>query len=363
MKIMHIITRFNSGGTATWLNELVRGDSFSTESLVLVVGNCSPNEKEGIPEENFEVVRLPDLQRAPNLYRDLKAFLRLTAIIHHHRPNIVNTHTFKAGVIGRLACAIPGNRSVRVVHTFHGHLKYGYFSPAFSRLILFLEQKLERVTDGFIVAGSQLLQELRESKLLEKSMYRVILPGLESDNFREIRSKCSGKKIGWIGRLTQIKRPDRVLEVAILLPELEFYIGGSGELEAQLRKDLPRNVHLVGWVDPKVFWQEMSAGLLTSDNEATPYAIIEGNMAGVPFVATQVGSVADVVVDGENGFLAETNSIDLAMKLQKLMSDKSDCQRLGLNARNLALKKFSRERFQREHNDFYIEVMNGRHFR
>lgn len=362
MKIMHIITRFNSGGTATWLNELVRGDSFSTDILTLVVGNCSPNEKEGVPEKNFEVITLSDLRRAPNLYRDLKAFFRLTAIIRHHHPDIVNTHTFKAGVIGRLACAIPGNRSVRVVHTFHGHLKYGYFNPVISRLIIFLEQKLEGVTDGFIVAGHQIFQELRESKLLRKSLYKVILPGLESQNFRELRNKSYGNKVGWIGRLTQIKRPDRVLEVARILPELEFYIGGSGELEAQLRKDLPRNVHLAGWVDPKVFWQEMSAGLLTSDNEATPYAIIEGNMAGVPFVATRVGSVVDVVDDGENGYLAETNSVDLAKKLNKLMEDKSRLQRLSESAQTLSHKKFSLERFQREHRDFYIEVMRGRHF-
>ncbi len=361
MKVLHIITRFNSGGTATWLNQLVTRKDFTENEIHLIFGNCSSNEKEATPSSNFKVTRIRGLRRTINPVFDLVALLNLMLVIRKIKPDIVNTHTFKAGLLGRLACRIASRKSV-VIHTVHGHLKYGYFSPLISDFILFLERKLERITDGFIVAGNQLLGELKESGLLEKSLYKVILPGLERNAQKGFGNKRLGNKIGWVGRLTQIKRPDRVLDVAKLLPDFEFYMAGSGELEEQLQKDLPRNVHLVGWVDPKDFWQEMSAGLLTSDNEATPYAIIEGNMAGVPFVATNVGSVADVVDDGENGYLAETVSADLAKKLNKLMADKSDCHRLGVNARNLSLKKFSRERFQREHSDFYIEVMKGRHF-
>ncbi len=356
-----MITRFNSGGTATWLNQLVIGREFIDNEIHLIFGNCSSSEKEAIPSSNFKVTRIRGLRRSINPLYDLVALLNLMLVIRKIKPDIVNTHTFKAGLLGRLACRIASRKSV-VIHTVHGHLKYGYFSSFFSRSIMVLEGELERITDGFIVAGNQLLRELKESGLLENSLYKVILPGLEPNSLKEISDKQLGNKIGWVGRLTQIKRPDRALEVARLLPELEFYIAGSGELENQLRSDQPRNVHLEGWVNPEDFWQKMSAGLLTSDNEATPYAIIEGNMAGVPFVATNVGSVADVVEDGENGYLAETDSADLARKLDKLLADKSELHRFGVNARNSSFKKFSRERFQREHSDFYIEVMKERHF-
>lgn len=358
MKIVHIISRFNSGGTATWLNELVKGSCFSNDKVMLVIGSCSPSEMEGVPDETFEVIRLREMQRRLNPYLDLRALVKLIKILRRSNPDIVNTHTFKAGILGRFACSFPGNRSIKVIHTVHGHLKYGYFNPFISKSILIVERLMQRLTNGFIVSGFKLLGEIQEEGLLLDTRNKVILPGLEPQVLKldsEVEHKM---RVGWLGRLSPIKRPERVLEIANLLPNYEFFIAGSGEMEALLRARLSSNVHLVGWVSPTVFWKDKSVGLLTSDNEATPYAIIEGNMAGVPFVATNVGSVADVVIDGQNGFLAETKVKDLASKLEKLLSDENELERMGKCARDFAHSKFSLERFQKEHRDFYVNIMN-----
>ena len=357
MKILHVIPRFNSGGTATWLNQLALGETFSQDQVYLAFGPCGSNESEEIVSDGYRVCRIASLRRSINPLLDIRALFSLCLLIRRINPDILNTHTFKAGILARLASKLVGKNSMQVVHTIHGHLKYGYFSPSISRLITFLERVLERITDGFIVAGNRLLLELEEENLLKSSFYEVILPGFDSDQIGRSKRSESAVQIGWIGRLTKIKRPDRVLEVARLIPEYSFLIAGSGELEGSLRKEMPSNVRLLGWVDPVTFWQGISAGLLTSDNEATPYAIIEANMAGIPFVATDVGSVSDVLLDGENGFLSEGDPKQLASKLKKLIEDESTLERFSQNAFEISREKFAVKRFQTEHRNFYLKLL------
>jgi glycosyltransferase involved in cell wall biosynthesis len=358
MKILHIITRFNSGGTATWLNQLVDGELPKREENYLAFGKCSISESEAIPHECFQMIRIGNLQREINPLRDIRAVIELIQVIKSLKPDLVNTHTFKAGIVGRIAVKLAKSKSTTVVHTIHGHLKYGYFNPLISQLILRIEKSLERITDGFIVAGHKLLKELHDESLLRNRTFKVILPGFRCTQFHSKRKENARIKVGWLGRLTQIKRPDRVVDLAILLPDIDFYVGGSGELEPEITQESPLNLHIVGWTDPNKFWSDKDIGLLTSDNEATPYAIIEGNMHGVPFVATNVGSVEDVVVDNVNGFLASTDSKDLARKIRRLVEDYELRIQMSAMAKSLAWEKFDVNRFQAEHRDFYIHVMN-----
>ena len=360
MRILHIITRFNSGGTATWLNQLIDRKLLANEENYLAFGRCSDSEAEAIPHESFETIRVRNLQREISPLRDARAVIELIQIIRNLKPDLVNTHTFKAGLVGRIAVKMAKIKSTAVVHTVHGHLKYGYFNPLVSRLILGIEIALERITDGFIVAGHKLFNELQDGGLLRNSTIKVILPGFRVTQFPSKQEGNARIKVGWLGRLTQIKRPDRVVDLARLLPDVDFYIGGSGELEPEITQKSPVNLHFVGWADPNKFWSDKDIGLLTSDNEATPYAIIEGNMHGVPFVATNVGSVEDVVVDNVNGLLAKTDSKDLALKIRRLVEDYELRIQMSAMAKSLSLEKFDIDRFQAEHRDFYIHVMNER---
>jgi glycosyltransferase involved in cell wall biosynthesis len=358
MKILHIITRFNSGGTATWLNQLMDGDVFEGDENYLSFGRCSRSEIEAIPRQKFRVIRIKNLQRQISPWRDVKALFELMNLIRKLNPDVVNTHTFKAGTVGRVAVKFSGKKSIIMVHTVHGHLKYGYFNPLVSKVILTVERFMERLTDGFIVAGHKLLQELQDENLLRNSIVKVILPGFRSSRTKSGHVAEEKIKVGWLGRLTQIKRPDRVVQIARLLPNIDFFMGGSGELENEVTQYSPKNLHFVGWVDPNEFWSDKDIGLLTSDNEATPYAIIEGNMNGIPFVATRVGSVEDVVVNEVNGFLTKQNSQEMANRIGVLAENSELRTQMGRQALNLAEEKFGVARFQEEHRDFYRRLMD-----
>ena len=363
MKILHCITRFNQGGTVTWLNQLMMPGVFDSDEVFLLFGACSSNEIEGTPAPGYKVLRSKFLKRAINPLGDFRAILEIRKVFEKIRPDILVTHTFKAGLVARIgAMTIVSHKRPRVVHTIHGHLQYGYFGNLGSRVTVFLEKRLERFTDFFIVAGTRLMKEVKASGQLRKSKCAVILPGIDSSAFKE-RTKGlepQGRmQIGWLGRMARIKRPDRLVEIAKRIPEADFQVGGTGELEISTRESAPSNMTLVGWANPSDFWQNVDIGLLTSDNEATPYSIIEGSLCGVPFVASDVGSVSDALADGETGYLVRTDVESFVAKIQILIRDSNIRRKFGSQARELSLGRFGISRFQREHREIFLKVMNG----
>jgi len=356
MVVVHCITRFNQGGTVTWLNNLLANQ----ERAYLVAGTCSDNEREGIPHSNFELIRVPCMKRSINPYRDFVALISLIRIFKRIQPDLLVTHTFKAGVLARIAIRLsPLRDSTTVVHTYHGHLQYGYFSNFSSRLITWVEKKLELITDGFVVNGVRVSKELVDVGLLRKP-HLAILPGVELAP--AVRHHVADEvdrrlTVGWLGRLTEIKRPDRVISQADRFSNVRFLIGGEGELAGELKAVAPSNVEFLGWTTPSVFWPRVDIGLLTSENEAAPFSLVEAALYGVPCVATSVGSVADVISDGETGFLVLPSDESISEKLGHLIEDEELRRKMSTNARNRALHEFSIETFREKQRAFFRELM------
>jgi len=354
MKILHIITRFNQGGTVSWLNSL----SGLAETEILAVGNCSPGESEGAFDSKFKVTRIKYLQREPRILHDFLALTRLIRLVRQIRPTIVNTHTFKAGALGRLAVFLSGlRRDTKVIHTFHGHHHYGYFSNVMVWIINVVEHLLRRVTDCYIINGRQVELDLISEGMFKSKSHFVILPGVKIQ--KEIRSRVSdgAVKAGWLGRLTKIKRPERFLEIARRLPNIEFHVGGAGELEFELRKNAPSNVFFHGWVAPETFWNCMDIAILTSDNEAAPFSLAEAASFGLPCIASDVGSVSDIVVDKISGFLVQNDIEEFADKISQLVMDVELRARMGRYSWDRSKQIFSIDKFRSDHLSVYNKAL------
>lgn len=356
MVVVHCITRFNQGGTVTWLNNLLLGQ----ERAFLIAGSCSSDEREGIPHSNFDLIRIPSMKRSINPWRDLIALISLVKTFRRIRPELLVTHTFKSGMLARIAIKIALLKNyTKVVHTYHGHLQYGYFWIFGSRIVTWIEKTLESITDGFVVNGFKVSEELREAGLLGKP-FLVILPGVNKPPGAHISDGNTANKeltIGWLGRLTGIKRPDRLLSQARRFSKVRFLIGGEGELESDLRSAAPSNVEFLGWTSPSSFWPKVDIGLLTSENEAAPFSLVEAALYGVPCVATDVGSVSDVITDGETGFLASPTDDSISEKLGRLLEDEELRRRMSINAKNRAMDEFSIESFREKHRLFFEQIM------
>ena len=298
--------------------------------------------------------RVPGLGRSPRPGDDLRALAFLVGEFRRSRPDVVHTHTAKAGALGRVAAALAG--VPHVVHTYHGHLLSGYFSPATTRAVTLTERVLARRTSRIITVGSQVRDDLLAAGIGRTGQYAVIAPGValppapSRDAAREILGLPGGPVVASVGRLIGIKRPDRLLEVARLLPDVTFVVAGEGPLLEQTRRAAPGNVRFLGWrADVETVWAAADVALLTSDNEGMPVSLIEAALCGTPAVATDVGSVREVV--GPSGEVTAPDPVALASAVRRVLT-------LDLRpaTRARAENRFGVEQMIEAHRDLYAAL-------
>jgi glycosyltransferase involved in cell wall biosynthesis len=368
VKTLRIIARLNIGGPARHAVILDEGLRCRGTDTLLVYGQLEPGES-GLDDEaavrRLRAIRLPDLGRRIRPWSDLRALGRLLRIVFAERPDVVHTHTAKAGTLGRLA-AFAFNATRRrgrrclVVHTVHGNVLSGYFGPAGSLAVRLAERLLARVTDCIITLSPRQREEIvTRFRVAPASRVRVVPLGLELDGLLAL-PPCGGGGLraalglapddivfGYIGRFVPIKNLPALLEaLAIALaraPSIRLVLVGDGPLRSELHQrvatlGVEHAVRFVGWQrDLPAVYATVDAVVLSSSNEGTPLALIEAMAAGRPVIATEVGGVADVVADAETGLLVPPgDSRRLADALVLLAGDAATRQRLASAGRQAA---------------------------
>jgi len=369
VKVMQIIARMNVGGPAVIVAELMRGLDKSAFEQILVTGYCDENESDYLDTvaTDIKATRIAGLGRSVSLIADLKAFFGLVSLIRKFKPDVIHTHTAKAGVLGRLASLLAGRGAVRV-HTFHGHLLHGYFNFAITQIVILIEKFFAARTSVLIAIGSKVKDDLIAAGIGRIDKYRVFFPGLPAP---KSYSKVGAQQaIGissevlyctFVGRLTQIKRPDRLLDVAAECKkrgvDLRFLVAGEGELFESSKARCEReqlNVTFFGWRnDIEQIFAASDLAILTSDNEGIPLTLIQAAQAGLPIVATDVGSISDIVINESNGYLTETSAIAIADAIEKLVRDEQLRKLMGQAGKARATQYFSLERMVNDHSDLY----------
>ena len=369
VKVLHVVTRMNTGGVAVLLDDLMSSFDPRLVEATLLTGSCDETEEDylSVRKQSYRLIRVACLQKKFNPQKDIQAFLEIRRLIKSLYIDVVHTHTSKAGFLGRLAASTVKPRSVRV-HTFHGHLLTGYFSSWKTRLVYSIEKFLELFTDSFVAMGSQVRKDLESIGLGKRAKFKVFFPGLPSRVFepkliarKELGFAENGTYVLFVGRMTAIKRPDRLLDSIKELVErkvdIQVLAAGDGELLASLRdravqEDLP--IVFLGWrSDISKLISASDIAILTSDNEAVPLTLIEASMAGLPLVSTNVGSVSDVLVNDLNGYLVDSEPAALADALQKLAIDPVLREIMGKAGRERASRYFSLEKMCADHTELY----------
>ena len=361
-----MIARYNQGGTAGWLSVLIEGQRLEGHEVVLLAGKVQAKEVEDGRFRDLGGMHIQGLGRSISVFQDLKVFWALRKMLLEIDPDLMNTHTAKAGLVGRLAARSIFKSKIAVVHTFHGHILYGYFGRIQTNIFVQLEKILCRLTDVILVSGLKVKSELVSKKIGRETQFIVIRPGvppIATLPRNSARQKLSISEdqiiIGWLGRLSEVKRPDRVLELAELFPNFIFLLGGDGELSESLRQKAPKNVILTGWTTPTDIWSVSDIALLTSANEAQPISLIEAASAGLPLVGEDVGSVSEVIQNNVNGYLA--HDLDSRIKaIQKLASDPELRHQMGEAAKKTAVKLFGVEQFLDTHKLAYEKAIKIR---
>jgi len=319
VRVARIITRLNVGGPAyqaALLNCRLPERGYET---LLIHGQVSPGEdsfRSLLDRYPGPVYQSRRLARPIRPLRDTLALSELVGVLRRFKPDIVHTHTAKAGVLGRIAAKIAGARVL--VHTYHGHVLEGYFRPAVARTFLRTEKMMARMTDRLVGISPRLTRELCDRyRLAPEARFVTLELGLDLARFLNLPPRGRMRRqsnipdtafvLGTLGRLVPIKNHRRMIAAfGRLTPsipdhDLHLVIGGTGPLENELKAqaralNLDRRVHFPGLVeDLEAFYADIDLALLTSDNEGTPVTLLEAQAAGKFCVAPDVGGVGDIL--------------------------------------------------------------------
>jgi glycosyltransferase involved in cell wall biosynthesis len=369
--ILRVATRLAVGGPARNALLLSRGlaDEYAT---TLATGTPAPGEGE-LTDPAVPVVRVP-LVRPVSPRLDGRAFAAVRRLLASRRPALVHSHMAKAGTIARVAAPTVRPRP-RIVHTFHGHVLDGYFSPAVQAAFRAAERSLARVTDAIVAVSEEVRDELLELRIGRPEQFYVIPVGLDLDALTGVASPSGTLRstlgldeatplVGAVGRLVPIKDHETLLGALTSIPEAHLAVVGDGELRSKLEarareRGLAERVHFTGWVDdmPAVL-SDLDVVALTSRNEGTPLSLIEAGAAARPVVATDVGGVRSIVEHGETGMLCEPGAPEqVALRLGELLGSPALRNRLGAAARARVTARFGQDRLLSDMRALYADLL------
>ena len=373
IKVLQVIARMNVGGPAVLVADLIRNFDSKVVDSVLVTGFCDQNESDYLDEvaTDLKAIRISGLGRSVSPIRDLNAFYHLIKEIRRFKPDVIHTHTAKAGVLGRVAGLIAAPSAKRV-HTFHGHLLHGYFGKGKTQIVITVERLLALSAARLIAIGNSVKRDLLEVGVGSEVKYEVIFPGLQS---LHIHPKMEARKLlgidsdktyfVFVGRLAQIKRPDRLLDIARFLkvnyPNSHILIAGAGEL-LNITKSVANSEQLpvtfLGWRnDIDLILSASDIAILCSDNEGIPLTLIQASQAGLPIVSTDVGSVSDIVIDGVTGYLTEVSSEGLIQGISTLLENPELRHTFGKAGQERAREFFSSRAMVERHQRLYSQSL------
>jgi glycosyltransferase involved in cell wall biosynthesis len=388
MKIVRVIARLNVGGPARHVVLLDRGLRARGHDTLLVHGSIESGEaslEHLANASGLRTLKIPELGRSISPLSDVRAFLQLARTIFREAPDVVHTHTAKAGTLGRLAAlAFNATRSRRrrciIVHTFHGHVLSGYFGRAGNALVRLTERILGAATDRVVAISPRQRRELVDTFRVAPEARTAVVPlgldlaallaqGADAPSLRrELQIDADAIVIGYVGRFVPIKNIAAiVVAFAAASPHetnMWLLLAGDGPMRAEIESQAARcgiaeRVRFLGWTeDLPALYATLDICALSSLNEGTPVAIIEAMAASRAVVSTAVGGVADVIDDGRTGLLVESGDVNaLAAALRRLAANRTERLTLGAEARRDAARRFSSGRLVDDIDRLYCEAL------
>jgi glycosyltransferase involved in cell wall biosynthesis len=386
VKVLRLIARLNVGGPTLHVAYLTRGLAPLGYETTLATGRVGPNEGSMdyvADETGVQPLFIGSLQRNVSVVADVAALVRLVALIRSLRPDVLHTHTAKAGALGRAAAMLAGRaRPGVVVHTYHGHVLTGYFPALTSRVFLRVERFLARSTSALVAVSPEVRDDLVRLGVAPISKFVVVRLGLDlerrvaapADARRQVREELGVADdqflVTWLGRMTAIKRVDDLLVAFADLRgrgvDAVLALVGDGpnrETLARLAEELgvADAVRFTGFRrDVGSVYRASDVVALSSANEGTPVSLIEALAAGCAVVTTDVGGAVDVVDRGRAGLLVPAgDTTAFAARLEELARDPELRRELGAAGREHVFARYSVERLVGDIDRLYRSLLGA----
>lgn len=413
MKIVRVIARLNVGGPARHVVWLTHGLQDAEYESLLVAGTVPPSEEDMsyfAAQLGVAPVLIPEMSRELSA-KDALAIWKLYRLCIRERPDIIHTHTAKAGTVGRVAgllycwltpwTLLGRPRACRFVHTYHGHIFHSYYGPLKTRLFLLIERILARlVTDRIVVLSEQQRREINEDFRVGRAGQISVVPlGLDLTAFSQWKQRGQSFRdefgvganeilIGIIGRLTEIKDHEFFLRVVADFKArfssdssvpVRFIVIGDGPLRNTLEQQaaslgLSEDVIFTGSrKDPENFYPALDIVALSSRNEGTPLTLIEAMANARPVISTAVGGVVDLLGVPTSGEAGEQFTLcergirvppeaasAFAAGLAKLVADATLRHEIGERGLQFVTGYYSMDRLLRDIRSLYADLLKER---
>jgi glycosyltransferase involved in cell wall biosynthesis len=385
MRVTHLITRLIVGGAQENTTASVLGLRAKPGLDVDLVAGPTLG-REGSLEPLFAgcpgaLTIVPELIRPVHPWKDCVALRKLTQLLHARRPEIVHTHSGKAGILGRLAAARA--RVPIIIHTIHGP-SFGSFQGSLANLLFrAAERYAARVTTHFIVVADAMRQQYLAAGIGSLQQYTKILSGfalepfLSSTHDPQLRARLGlgpdDVVIGKIARLFKLKGHDDLLAVAPELvrqcPRVKFLLVGDGPWRGRLERRarslrVQEHVVFTGLVSPDAvpaLVGVMDLLVHLSLREGLPRALPQALAAARPVVAYDCDGAREVCIEGGTGFLLQSGDLSgLRDRLLQLARDPRLRQRLGQRGQQMVRERFGAQRMVDDLHELYLRLAGAR---
>jgi glycosyltransferase involved in cell wall biosynthesis len=388
VKILRVIARLNVGGPARHVVLLDSGLRRRGHDTRLVHGSLAPGEasfEHLAAASGLPTTKIHELGRRISPLSDLRAFARLLRLVFHEAPDVVHTHTAKAGTLGRLAAGLfnmtrPRRRRCLVVHTFHGHVVTGYFRPTTSAAIRLAERTLARITDRVVTISPAQRDDIVNRFRVAAASRTIMIPlGLDLAPLARLDAAAPQLRgalgiplrapvVGYVGRFVPIKDLATLVgafaRVVSRVPGAVLLMVGDGPVRSEIESlvatlHLQGQVRFLGWIeDLAPLYATIDICALSSLNEGTPVALIEAMAAAKAVVAPRVGGIVDVVEHERTGLLVPPGNPEaLADAIARLATDAGERSRMGAAGRNAVVTRFSHERLVEDIDLLYASAL------
>jgi glycosyltransferase involved in cell wall biosynthesis len=396
-KILRILNRLNIGGptyNVAYLSSYL-GEQYKTKVLAGIKEPYEGSSEYVLQELGIDYELVPHMMRQISLKQDLRAYRYISQTISTFKPDIVHTHAAKAGALGRLAAHFSSHRPKAIVHTYHGNVFDGYFSPIKTKVFLGIERYLCAASDAIVAISEKQRKDLAEVyKIAPADKIHVIPLGFDLDRFtkeRELKRDQFRREyavdddtlvVTITGRLTAIKNHALFFDAARYVKQehphlkVKYFVVGDGELFDNLtnravddgftisvpgKENATADVVFTSW---RKDIDTVNAGsdiiVLTSFNEGTPVSIIEALASKKAVIATDVGGVGDVVKDNLNGLLSPIDPKFFSVKFLSLLTDPHLRNRLAGEGEQGIFKSYSYHRLISDMENLYENLLKNK---
>ena len=334
-----------------------------------------------VEAQGIDVAVVPEMVGTTRLGpADVVAVARIRRLIRDFRPDIVETHTTKAGIVGRLAARLEG--SPVVLHIYHGHVLDGHYYGAIKTgMARCAERALARISDRLVAVSARVKDDLVKYKVASPDHISIVEPGLDLAPMLRCRQERGALRrelgldpavplVGIVGRLTPVKNHRLFLDAAVAVlavrPDVHFVVVGDGEIGPVIRALAQRlgvmtRVTFTGWrYDLPRIYADLDVLVSCSKSEGTPFTIIEAMAAGCPVVATRVGGVPDLLDDQATGLLVPSAQAEpLVAAILQLLRDRDLARALARSAAARAEVRFGPARLASDMDALYTDLLHA----